>query len=127
MDINLFLDDIRNPKDIYGKYAEQDWTTVRTVDELWARLIDLAYPADDICNPFAGRIVISLDHDLGENQHTGYEFVKRVEAAMDGDPTFRKLNLDLVVHSANPVGRENMRQGILSIKRIQLGQGRLPR
>jgi len=124
IDINLFLDDLRNPKDIYGKYAEQDWTTVRTVGELWAQLIELAYPTDDICNPFAGRIVISLDHDLGENQLTGYDFVKRLEAAMDGDPTFRKLDINLLVHSANPVGGDNMRQGILSIYRIKRGISR---
>jgi len=124
MDINLFLDDIRNPKDIYGKHAEQDWTTIRTVGELWAQLIELAYPTDDICNPFDGRIVISLDHDLGENQLTGYDFVKRLEAAMDGDPTFRKLDINLLVHSANPVGGDNMRQGILSIYRIKRGISR---
>src|SRR5688572_5229579 len=124
MNINLFLDDVRDPKAIYGRYAEKDWTTVRTVDELWARLIELVYPADNIGHPFPGKIVVSLDHDLGENQHTGYEFIKRLEAAMDGDPTFRKLDIDLLVHSANPVGSENMRQGILSIYRLKRGISR---
>lgn len=49
---------------------------------------------------------ISLDHDLGEeSEKTGYDVAKFIEEA-----AYKKLlpPMEVLVHSANPVGRKNM-------------------
>lgn len=60
-------------------------------------------------------IEMSLDHDLGENTSTGYDFVLWLEEKVH----FGKYNNipDIKVHSANPVGRKRMNQALDSIKR----------
>lgn len=45
--------------------------------------------------------ILSLDHDLGVNQPTGYDLVKIMVEK-------RLYPQEIYLHSANPVGRENM-------------------
>lgn len=56
-----------------------------------------------------GVSMVSLDHDLGEGGGTGYEVAKYVEeAAFNG----ALMPMEIRVHSANPVGRDNIRRCI---------------
>lgn len=52
---------------------------------------------------------ISLDHDLGDDSKTGYDIAKFIEEA-----AYKKTlaPLEVVVHSANPVGRKNIERAI---------------
>lgn len=106
----LFLDDIRNPPQ-----DGENWTVLRTVDDAWSWLVRNWYMgnSDDL-------FVMSLDHDLGEGVPTGYDFVNKIEAAMMTAHDFRP-KLEVVVHSGNPVGAENMARAIRSIYRILEG------
>ena len=82
----LYLDDIRIPKTL-------NWTIVRTFDEFLMTIKTLGLPYE-----------MSLDHDLGENIPTGYDVVKW----MVYEKEFDLRNIDINVHSANPVGKQNM-------------------
>ena len=105
--IFLFLDDVRNP-------PNAAWELYRSVDDLWIRVVDLAFPSDNT-EPHGGPILISLDHDMGDGQYTGYEFLKRFEAAVRGNSEFKDLDVTFMIHSQNPVGVDNMRAAIRSI------------
>lgn len=106
MELNLWLDDKRDPneRDKWGRRIncqvagwqddEIDWTWVRSVNSA----IELLDNHDDT---FARA---SLDHDLGmyaEYGGDGINFVKWM-IEMELFPT------TLVIHSANPVGVQNM-------------------
>ena len=86
---NLFLDDTRQPKDIYG--SNRKWELVTTTQEVKDALL-----AGEVNN-------LSLDHDLGRDQETGYDLVKW----MAENNQWPKG--EITVHSANPVGAANMR------------------
>lgn len=58
---------------------------------------------------------ISLDHDLGQDSLTGYDLAKWIETEVFIDPGFKCP--DIVVHSANPVGRNNIIQCMGSINK----------
>lgn len=88
MDYNLYLDDERYPKLIDVK-----WTIVRSFDEFTSIILYQGLPRS-----------ISFDHDLGEGQPTGYDCVKWMVYNMQYD----LRNIDINVHSANPVGRDNI-------------------
>lgn len=61
-----------------------------------------------------GVSMVSLDHDLGEGNGTGYEVAKYIEeAAFNG----ALIPMEIRVHSANPVGRNNIRRCIDNAKR----------
>ncbi len=83
----LYLDDIRSPK-------SDGWTIVRDYDE-FVKFIEKNGLPDEI----------SFDHDLGENTKTGYDCAKWLceYCWMNGIP-IPPYN----VHSANPVGRDNI-------------------
>ena len=104
----LFLDDVRYPPD-----DGNPWKAVRSVDELITTLC-VAFMSP---NP---KLVISLDHDLGDNVPTGYDFLNRFEKAivMAGNPPDGWGDVEFRIHSANPVGRDNMRRAIQSINRL---------
>lgn len=85
--MKLFLDDIRNP-------PEKGWVTIRRI---WMMKI-LLWLNKRI--PFITHV--SLDHDLGDNQPTGYDLVKWM-AEFDTWPTKA-----VHVHSRNPVGAASM-------------------
>ena len=56
-----------------------------------------------------GVTAISLDHDLGDTGGTGYEVACYIEqAAYIGTLS----TIDVLIHSANPVGRERMEEAI---------------
>lgn len=66
---------------------------------------------------------VSLDHDLGEDPEVGcgYDVVLYLEEqAALGKSVPPKIS----IHSANPVGRQRMAQGIASILRLQGGKER---
>ena len=62
---------------------------------------------------------ISFDHDLGVDKYnnllpTGYDFAKWiVEMDMDGRYIFPD-NFNYIVHSANPVGKENIERYLIN-------------
>jgi hypothetical protein len=62
---------------------------------------------------------ISLDHDLGNDEiGTGYDVVKWIEEQV----VIHGFKPPIIyVHSANPVGRHRMQQGIDSIRRHSNG------
>jgi len=85
---NLFLDDVRTPK------TDRDFIVARSVKEAIQLIRDKGFPS-----------YMSLDHDLGEDVPTGHDFVKWIVTEYQDDilPEFT-----FNVHSANPVGKENM-------------------
>lgn len=93
----LFLDDERFP----AKFREQkfdDWLVIRTMTMAIWHIQNLGMP-----------YAMSLDHDLGNNQPTGFDFVKwLVNQDMDGAIDLSDCS-EIYVHSQNPVGAENMR------------------
>lgn len=59
---------------------------------------------------------MSLDHDLGENTPTGYDFLVWIEE-MVYTGEFDSFPETVRVHSANPIGKKRMEQTIKSIRR----------
>lgn len=87
----LFLDDLRNPIDIFkGDVEKYEFKVVRTVEEAIEVLKLKTFDK------------WSLDHDLGE-ELTGYDLVKIIAYE---HPELWCSNIN--VHSANPVGRKNI-------------------
>ena len=86
---NLFLDDIRTPKN-------GDWTIARSFAEAVSIVEKHGYPAH-----------VSFDHDLGDNVPTGMDFAKWL-VEQDLDNQNMPEDFDYTVHSANPPGRENI-------------------
>lgn len=83
--MKLFLDDVRD--------CPEGFTLCRTVGQAKHYL-------------FSGKVVfISFDHDLGENQSSGYDLATFIENLV-----YYKLIKcpDWDIHSANPVGRKNI-------------------
>ncbi len=96
--MKLWLDD-----DLVHRVAPEGWTHVQTVEEAMAHL------------EFDFVTHLSLDHDLGENQKTGYDLVTWIEERYflhDIKPP------EMTIHSANPVGRDNMQAAIRNINRV---------
>ena len=81
------MDDVRNPK-------TNGWTIVRNYEEFVKHIEENGLPDE-----------ISFDHDLGEDIKTGYDCAKWLcnYCWTNGIPipTYN-------VHSANPVGRDNI-------------------
>ena len=53
---------------------------------------------------------ISFDHDLGENERTGYDIAKLlVDLDMNGEREFAlPAEFEFYVHSQNPIGKANI-------------------
>jgi hypothetical protein len=95
----LFLDDERYPVD-------PDWSIARDSAEFEAFL-------DGIQGEEAVTM-IAFDHDLGEYSGTGYDCVKKLcEMAMDDPARFVDLQ-EIIFHSGNPTGIDNMEGYLLS-------------
>ncbi len=93
--MKIFLDDIRE--------TPEGWRRVYWPNEAIALLEQ------------GGVTEISLDHDLGDDARgTGYDVVTWIEEAVI---TRGFVPPKIHVHSANPVGRQRMMQGIRSIER----------
>lgn len=103
--IYIYLDDIRFPDDPM-------WAIARTAWQAYA-LVHAAYKKDS-----NAQIVLSLDHDLGENVSTGYDFLNWIEKDIVQLGKGFRPNLEIRVHSANPVGAANMGRAIASIQRL---------
>ncbi len=98
----IFLDDIRDP-------LSDEWIVVRDAVTAYHHIVDAWV---------AGRtIVISLDHDLGEDMPTGYDLLNWIELDIAIDDHLHP-NISFQIHSANPVGRDNMARAIKSIERM---------
>lgn len=96
----LFLDDEREPKKagdfFYSPYPVKV-RVARTVDEAVALLDTYGVPAR-----------ISFDHDLGENQPSAMSFMRYlIDAHLDGEIDLQVIE-GVQVHSANPVGAQNL-------------------
>lgn len=75
------------------------------------------WPEETIALLEAGGVVeISLDHDLGDDEHgTGYDVIVWIEEAV----ATRNFSPPIIkVHSANPSAREKMRAGIRAIENL---------
>lgn len=100
--LHIFLDDIRNP-------LGPGWTILRTAEEV--------YKAICIGENEDRDMVVSLDHDLGEDVPTGYDLLNWIEWAIASDENFRP-KVSFIIHSANPVGCDNMKRAIKAIERM---------
>jgi len=103
--INLFLDGLRPPPDnfILAKDATECSTLIQNND----------------IN------ILSLDHDLGETE-TGYDLVKwLVESGLEAPEIYPKV---IYLHTANPVGRQNMYQLLMRYKpeHVKVHYGPMP-
>lgn len=98
MKTKLWIDDVRDAPD-------DTWMVART-SHFAMRTIALHKPD-----------VISFDHDLGEEEWTGYDIAKvilnMVYSGMMKCPDFH-------VHSANPVGAANIRSCMKQAQRIEM-------
>ena len=92
--MKVFLDDVRFPSEVYGERADEEWTVVSTVDEVYDLLR-------------TGKVThLSLDNDLGTGQEEGHKVL----------PWMMQNDLwpseELYVHSANPYWRGLMETDI---------------
>ena len=116
--IRFFLDDIRNPEDVY-KYTKlsiylEDWLIVRDYDSFIRAILYHGIPD-----------TISYVHDLGDlntpgTEKTGYDCAKwLVNHFYDKNPDWEKLGRiqkkslkfnfpSVYTHSANPIGSANI-------------------
>lgn len=97
--VNMWVDDVRLPPEGFDVWCTTAELAIRFLDKHWSQ-VD----------------VLSLDHDLGEDSYgSGYGVIQWMEEKVyvhSWEP-----NMDIRVHSDNPVGRKNILAGIESIKR----------
>lgn len=92
---NLFIDDERFPPNDY-----REWVICRNHFEVFERVLEQGMPS-----------YISFDHDLGEDNWTGYDIAKElVNIDMKTiDPAYKfSDNFTFYVHSQNPIGKKNI-------------------
>lgn len=93
-DYSMFLDDERYPADEFNP------TICRNVRQ-----------ATIIMNECGCPVFISFDHDLGDNEPTGYDLAKwMIEKDLDSAGQFIPDEFTFDIHSQNPVGSENIRK-----------------
>jgi hypothetical protein len=96
----IWLDDVRQPPHVC-------WLWVKSVQEAISIMDNLEGE---------GPIVLAFDHDLGENEPTGYDLAKHIEAtAAQGSPY---AIIEWHIHSANPAGARNIKAAMESFDRI---------
>jgi translation initiation factor 2 alpha subunit (eIF-2alpha) len=96
LEMKLFVDDLRDPPD-------SSWVVARSYNEAIDKLK-------------TGEVeILSLDHDLGLDL-TGYDIISWLEKKIYRDEM--KSPKEILVHSANPVGVENIKRAIKSIERF---------
>jgi hypothetical protein len=105
---NLFIDDERYlddvtwaPWEVREKYRNEQWVIVRNVASACSEIVNRGMPS-----------FISFDHDLGQDQPSGYELVKILIAdALDypdqEEYQFPK-DFSFYVHSQNPIGKASI-------------------
>jgi hypothetical protein len=107
MKYQIFLDDERNPSDVFwaneymlNKYRDESWIICRNKMQFISAIFD----HNKIVPSF-----ISFDHDLGDNEPTGYDILKwMIEMDMDNVITIPE-DFDFFVHSKNPIGERNIK------------------
>lgn len=104
MNYKLYLDDERFPK------TPGPWIIVRNFDEFTKTIEEKGLPK-----------VMSLDHDLGDGIPTGYDCLKWLVYEKE----FDLRNIEINVHSANSVGKENIEGLITSWNKFLSGPKRL--
>lgn len=84
--------------------------------------IGVRWPEEAIEILKTGKVTdISLDHDLGDDDHgTGYDVILWIEEAV---ATAQFKPPAITVHSANPSARQKMESGIASIERLAQKEG----
>lgn len=97
--MKMFLDDVRDPDDVYGgrrafARPSEDWVVARDYGEFEVLIEDWMGSEDD-------SLVISFDHDL-EPERSGLDCAKMLSRAGVVPDAWR-------VHSSNPAGAENIR------------------
>ena len=85
--------------------SPKGWERVHTAQECVNALITQKYDT------------VSLDHDLGENQLTGYDVLAWLEETVQEHKDFKIPTI--FIHTDNPVGRIRMVQALESIRRIR--------
>lgn len=109
---NLFIDDQINDFSLGNEQAVRDPLVIDPKRkylkaESYEKALELI--EEQGCCPH----FISFDHDLGENQPTGYDLAKfLVEKDLD-EPGWIPSNFQFQVHSANPIGKQNI-EGLLN-------------
>ena len=98
---NLFLDDERFPPD-----DGREWVIARGVPSAMSHILNRGMPS-----------YISFDHDLGDEEMTGYDFAKwLIEDALNypNELDFQfPADFSFYVHSQNPIGKANI-EGLLN-------------
>lgn len=90
MSYALYLDDVRKPK------TDRDWVVVNSFAEFCDAITELGLPDH-----------VSFDHDLGDDEPSGYDCVKwLVRYLLDNQIQTGAFTYN--AHSANPVGRDNI-------------------
>lgn len=122
--MKVFLDDIRNPRDV--GLVDTEWVTVRTYDDAET----LIRRCHDIITH------MSLDHDLGMRiddggneiiianeivEKTGYDLL----CWMERNDIFWPSK-DIYIHSANPVGRAKMKVVVDKWKERKQNERKMP-
>ncbi len=104
--IYIFMDDVRDPPD-----DGNPWIVVRDAHMAWLHI--------NVAISIGISVVASLDHDLGEDTPTGYDMLNWLERRIvTGSKINPNTKLEFKIHSANPVGRDNMTRAIGAIKRL---------
>jgi hypothetical protein len=103
MPYNLFIDDERFPAD-NGK----DWIIARTLDDVKEIVEQRGLPLE-----------ISWDHDLGENQPTGFDIAKWMVDQELADLHRFPDGFSFYVHSQNPIGKANIENYFFNYFRVR--------
>ncbi len=91
MSYNMFIDDERFPP-----ANNQQWKICRSFDQVKEVIKEHGFPKH-----------ISFDHDLGDQQPTGYDIAKWM-VECDLDQRVIPDDLSFYVHSQNPIGKRNI-------------------
>lgn len=107
--MKIWLDDIRNPS--YIGENDSDWRICRTAEECIGVIWLSKQPIE----------IISFDHDLGLNGGTGNDvalFLEYMAALPFLERCVVHFPIEWGVHSANPVGRNNIIRSMESMDRF---------
>lgn len=89
--MRIFIDDERFPPN-----DGNDWIVVRNKKDFFRVVASQRFPD-----------FISFDHDLGEDEPTGFDIVKEF-IEMDLDNDIIPKNFAWYTHSQNPIGKQNI-------------------
>lgn len=91
MSYKIFLDDERFPPN-----DGEDWYVARNLLDFANAIFEKGMPS-----------FVSFDHDLGEQEPTGYDIAKYF-VNLDSDELHIPEDFNFYVHSQNPVGKVNI-------------------